>query len=119
MIIGLPVNANNLEEGISASYGRAPFYYIYDSQTKEGHFVDNKAAGDVGGVGVKSAQLIIDQKVEALITPRLGDQAAQVLEGAEIGLYKSQGTDIMENIEAVLASELEKLTEIHPGHHGN
>lgn len=119
MILGLPVNTNNLEGGISSSYGRAPFYYIYDSITKEGNFVANMAAGDVGGVGVKAAQLIIDQQVEVLITPRLGDQAAQVLEGAGIAFYKSQGEDIEENIEAFLASKLEKLTEIHPGHHGN
>lgn len=118
MIIGLPVNTDNLEKGVSPSYGRAPFYYIYDSETKEGKFVDNPAATEAGGVGIKAAQLIIDLKVDTLITPRLGDHAAQVLNEAEVELYKSEGDNIMENIEACLEGKLEKLTEIHAGLHG-
>ena len=119
MKIAIPVNDKDLKSGVSASYGRAPYYYIYDGELKEGIFVENLAASDSGGVGIKAAQVLVDNNVEVLLTPRLGDHAAAVLQKSEIAIHKTSGEDIEENLEAFLEGKLESLNEIHAGFHRN
>ena len=41
MRIAVPVEEN--EKDICPSFGRTPLFYIYDTDTKEGHFIDNDA----------------------------------------------------------------------------
>ncbi|NLY36774.1 MAG: dinitrogenase iron-molybdenum cofactor biosynthesis protein [Tissierellia bacterium] len=119
MKIAIPVNDNNLKSGVCASYGRAPYYYIYDQELNEGVFIENLAASDSGGVGIKAAQILIDYAVKVLLTPRLGDHAAAVLNKADIAIHKSSGEGIEENLEAFLQGKLQPLSEIHAGLHGN
>ena len=82
--------------------------------------MDNSAAAGLGGAGIKTAQNIADLKVHALITPRLGENAAEVLKAAGIAIYRSQSENVLENIEAMLSGKLPLLSQIHKGfhHHG-
>ncbi|NMA93145.1 MAG: dinitrogenase iron-molybdenum cofactor biosynthesis protein [Clostridiales bacterium] len=117
MKIVIPVDEKTLDSGVCASFGRAPYFLIYDMETKENNFIDNPAAKSTGGAGIKAAQLIIDNGAKALLTPRLGQNAAEVLEAAEIKLYKSIDAPAGKNIEAFVAGELPVLKEIHAGFH--
>lgn len=119
MKIAIPVDQSNIETTISTSFGRAPFYLIYDTKDNSSTFITNTAAMASGGAGIKAAQLIVDQDVKALITPRLGDNAAKVLMQSNISLYKSSVASAKASIDALIAGTLEKLTHIHPGHHGS
>lgn len=119
MKIAIPVSDNNLKSSVSSSYGRAPYYYIYDKELEEGVFIENSAASGSSGVGIKAAQILVDQKVDVLLTPRLGDHAASVLRKSEIDLYKTEGENLEENLQAFLAGKLQSLSEIHAGLHGN
>ncbi|HZK09716.1 MAG TPA: NifB/NifX family molybdenum-iron cluster-binding protein [Clostridia bacterium] len=119
MKIAIPVDKNNLETNVSGTYGRAAYYYIYDKETKEAVFVENTAASGSSGVGIKAAQILIDNGVNVLLTPRLGDNAADVLQKAKIAFYKTQGDNLEENLQAFLEGKLEQLSEIHAGLHGN
>ncbi|HHX92221.1 MAG TPA: dinitrogenase iron-molybdenum cofactor biosynthesis protein [Clostridiales bacterium] len=118
MIIAIPTDNNVFETDVSASFGRAPYYLIYDTETKESTFVDNSAAMMAGGAGVKAAQLVVDSKAEVLLTPRCGENAADVILAANIRMHKTLHKTAGENIEAFLAGELPHLDEIHAGHHG-
>lgn len=73
-----------------------------------------------GGAGIKAAQLIVDENVQAVLTPRCGENAAQVLQAAGIALYKTNGTSLEENIRSFVQGELLLLDKIHAGlsHHG-
>jgi len=65
-------------------------FLIYDTETKESIFLDNGAAASTGGAGIKAAQTIVDNKVNALLTPRCGENAANVLKSADIKIYKQR-----------------------------
>lgn len=108
-----------MDSGVCLSFGRAPYYLIYDTSTKSSKFVINTAAESQGGAGIKAAQLIVDNGVEALITPRCGKNAADVLEAADIKLYNIKNESIEDNINAFVAKELPLLDEIHAGYHKN
>lgn len=119
MRIAIPVDEKNLTSNVSASFGRTPYYLIYDSDTKDATFVVNSAAASAGGAGIKAAQLVIDNKADVLLAPRCGLNAADVLKAADINLYKSTSESAQANIDAFVAGKLSLLEDIHPGYHGN
>jgi len=119
MKIAIPVDDNSLETNVCISFGRAPYFLISNTVTKESEFLDNSAAASQGGAGIRAAQVIADNGVRALITPRCGENAEEVLRNAEVLVYKSIEGSINENIDAFIADKLSLLNEFHPGLHGH
>lgn len=117
MRIAIPTDDKNLDSNVCPSFGRAPYFLIYDVESKESVFLDNSAAASAGGAGIKAAQMIADNKANVLITPRLGENAADVLKSAEIKIYKATDGSVKENIDAFVANKLSILEEIHAGFH--
>jgi predicted Fe-Mo cluster-binding NifX family protein len=118
MKIAIPVDDKTMESNICISFGRTPYFLIYDTKTKESVFVDNSAAVSQGGAGIKAAQIIVDSQVGALITPRCGENAAEVIQVAKIQIYKSKNNSIKDNIDAIENGKLSLLEDIHAGFHG-
>jgi len=118
MKIAIPVDDKSLETTVCLSFGRTPYFLIYDTRSKEIVFLDNSAAASQGGAGIKAAQTIVDNGVSALLTPRCGENAAKVFEAANIKMYKTTGDSVKENIEAFEEMKLSLLEDIHPGFHG-
>lgn len=119
MKIVLPVDEKDMATNVCVSFGRAPYFLVYDTETKESVFIDNSAAASTGGAGIKAAQTIVDSKADALLTPRCGENAANVLKAADIKIYKTANAPTKENIEAFIAGKLSLLNEIHAGFHGH
>lgn len=118
MKIAIPVSREDMETNVNVSFGRTPFFMVYHTETKETTFIENTAANSPGGAGIKAAQLVVDSKVDAILTPRCGKNATEVINGAKIKMYKTEKTSAKENIDAFVAGELSLLDEIHPGHGG-
>lgn len=119
MKIAIPVDCNSPKAKVNDSFGRAPYYQVHDTETGEDTFVANPAAASAGGAGVRAAQTVVDQKVDVLLAPRCGQNAAEVILAAGIRLYKTEGDSIETNLEAFLAGKLAALDEIHAGLHGH
>ncbi|HPE16412.1 MAG TPA: NifB/NifX family molybdenum-iron cluster-binding protein [Oscillospiraceae bacterium] len=118
MKIVVPVDENKLESSVCFSFGRAPYFLIYDTEAKTGRFLSNAAAASQGGAGIKAAQAVVDSGATALLTPRCGENAAAVLKAADVKLYQTAAGSAMENVTAFLAGKLPPLGEIHAGFHG-
>ena len=118
MKIAIPVQEKSMETNVSESFGRSTYFLIYDVDSKESKFIDNEAMNSQGGAGIKAAQTIVDSNVNILIVPQCGENAAEVLNAANIKLYKTINNSIEENINAFKNNELSVLEEIHKGHHG-
>ena len=119
MKIAIPVDEKTLESNVCVSFGRTPYFLIYDVETKESIFIDNSAAASTGGAGIKAAQIIVDNKADVLLTPRLGENAAEVLKPAEIKNYKTITGSAKDNIDAFIDGKLPLLDEFHAGFHGH
>jgi predicted Fe-Mo cluster-binding NifX family protein len=119
MLIAIPLNEMNNEDGICPSFGRAPYYLIYETDSKINTFIENTAANSQGGAGIKAAQLLIDRKIDVLITPRCGENAAEALKSAGVHIFKSVGDSVNENIASYLNSDLDFLDHFHGGFHGH
>lgn len=119
MKIAIPVEDKSINSKVCISFGRTPYFLIYDTDTDASVFIDNSAAASQGGAGIKAAQAILDEGVAALITPRCGENAAAVLKPANIVLYKTINDSVKDNIEAFNKGLLVLLSEIHAGFHNH
>ena len=119
MKIAMPVDDRSMETSISQHFGRAPYFLIYDTESKESIFLDNSAAASQGGAGIKAAQTIVDNKVGALLAPRCGENAAEVINKANIKMFKAINDSIKVNIDALNAGKLSLLEDIHAGFHNH
>lgn len=119
MRIAIPVDEKNIRSNVCVSFGRTTYFLFYDTQTKESVFIDNSAAASTGGAGIKAAQAIVDNKINVLLTPRCGKNAADVLKAADIKIFKTTNASVEENIEDYIAGNLHLLEEVHAGFHGH
>lgn len=119
MKIAIPIDERGLESSVCISFGRAPFFLIYDLDTKESVFLDNSAAASTGGAGIKAAQIIVDSKASALLTPRCGENAVDVLKAAGVKIYKTATGSVKDNLDAFIDGKLTLLDDIHAGFHGH
>lgn len=119
MKIAIPVDNASMDTSICISFGRTPYFLIYDTESKDGKFLDNSAAASQGGAGIKAAQMIVDNQAEVLLTPRCGENAAEVFHAAKIKIYQTKGNLLKNNIQAFENGELSLLDDIHPGFHNH
>ena len=117
MRIALPIEENETE--ICPSFGRTPMFMICDTETQQTTILDNSGIQAQGGAGIKAAQVMVDEKVDVLLAPRCGENAAKVLSASGIKLYQTEGVNAISNIQSFIAGELSELTDIHPGFHGH
>jgi predicted Fe-Mo cluster-binding NifX family protein len=119
MKIAIPADDRSMESSVCQSFGRTPYFLIYDTETKKSIFLENGAASSQGGAGIKAAQTLVDNKVSAVLTPRCGENAAEVIKAANIKIYKTAYESIKANIDAFNKEELVMLTDIHAGFHNH
>jgi len=118
MKIAMPVDEKVVNPKINNTFGRTPYFAIYETETKEFNFIDNSGNASQGGAGIKAAQEIVNANVDAVIVPQCGENAAKVLRSANINIYKMINDNIIENVEALKNGKLEILDKIHSGYHG-
>lgn len=120
MKVAIPVDERSLESEVCFSFGRTPLFLVYDIDTKESLFLDNSAIATTAGAGIQASQTIVDAGVEAMLTPRLGENAADVLKAGDIKIYKTdKDHNAIENINLYIEGKLPILDNIHPGFHGH
>ena len=104
MIIAVPAENQSLDSAICQSFGRAPFFCIYDTESESSRFIDNSAKEASGGAGIEAAQLLVDQNVDALITYRIGENAPHPQGGTP--LLKAVNLSIADNVANFLEASL-------------
>ena len=114
MKIALPISDKSADAEIYDSFGRAPFYLIYSTSTKETEFLDHRAVVSQGGAGVRAAQVLADNGVRVIISPQCGENAEKILRNSEVLIYQSVSGSIQENIEAYQQNQLHLLSEFKP-----
>ena len=94
MKIAIPVDDS--KEKVCVSFARAPYFLFEEDGVVT--LLENEAAQAQGGAGLKAAQFLVDQNADVLITVRCGENAAKVLQMADMVVYKSQGENALEQI---------------------
>jgi len=94
MKIAISSTGGDLKSEIDARFGRCPYFLIVEIEDKEIKgikAIENTAAGQMGGAGITAAEIVANEKVDAVITANLGPRALSVFEQFEIKIYQGQG----------------------------
>ena len=109
MKVAVSSTAPGLQAQLSPIFGRCQCFVIVDTVTQEVETLENPALSASGGAGVQSAQYLVQQGVEAVISGNMGPNAASVFAAAGIGVYAAAGTTVAQAIVALDAGALAPL----------
>ncbi len=70
MKIGIPGDESDITSEVCISFGRTPYFIVFDTETNNIDVIDNSEAASSGGAGIKAAQNLVDEKIDVLLTPR-------------------------------------------------
>jgi predicted Fe-Mo cluster-binding NifX family protein len=113
MKIAISSMGENLESEVDAKFGRCPYFLIAeieDGEAKNVKVIENTAAGQMGGAGITAAEIVANEKVDAVITANLGPRALSVFGQLGIKAYQGQGI-IKDVIQKFIKGELTEITD--------
>ncbi len=85
MKIAIPVSEKKSNGEIDRRFGRAPFFAIFDAETREFAYVENtQNLNSAQGAGIQSAENIVKAGAEVLLTSSCGPKAFKVLAASDV-----------------------------------
>ncbi len=111
MKIAITTSGENLDNNIDVRFGRTKGFIIYETDDDSFKFIDNTQNLEaVQGAGIQSAQNVVNEDVEAVITGHCGPKAFKVLSLAQVKIYTITEGSIKEIIEKFKNNELTEAT---------
>jgi predicted Fe-Mo cluster-binding NifX family protein len=110
MKIVVSSNGADLDGPSSQRFGRCSMFVFVESDTMEIEAVANPGADASGGAGIEAARFVADAGVQCVLTGRVGPNALEVLEAAQIPIYLFGGGSVREAVEGFKAGTLELLS---------
>ena len=108
MKIVISATGRNKESKINTTFGRAPFFLIVDTKTKELKVIENTARDRPNGVGITAVNTVEKEGIDAVITADIGPLAFEIFEQGGVKIYKAEG----KINDAIRLFEEGKLSEI-------
>ena len=79
MKIAISSTGQDLDSEVDPHFGRCPYFLVVDPETEEFQLLANEGATMYEGAGIKAAQGVDREGVDAVITGSLGPNATHVL----------------------------------------
>ncbi|WP_035589020.1 NifB/NifX family molybdenum-iron cluster-binding protein [Hippea jasoniae] len=107
MKVLLTARGDNLDAKMDERFGRADYFIVYDTDSKEFEAIKNPHINDQGGVGISVAKFVLQKGVDAVVSGSYGPNALDVLRTGDLKLYSTKGGSVKENIELLEEGKLE------------
>ena len=108
MKIIITANSDKIDQPFNPRFGRAEYFILVDSDTREWEAFSNPAADARGGAGPQAVQFIDRKKPEVVISGRYGPSAFTALEAAGIKAYLASSGTVSEVLQQFLDGQLEQ-----------
>lgn len=118
MKIGISAKGTTLDSLLDERFGRCEYFLIYNSNNEQINTLENRGQTAAGGAGIKAAQQLIDEKVDAIITGHLGPNAYGLIDKAGIKAYQCNRMLMSSAIHKLENNELSEIKEAGSAHHG-
>ncbi|HHE76561.1 MAG TPA: dinitrogenase iron-molybdenum cofactor biosynthesis protein [Candidatus Parcubacteria bacterium] len=108
----------DLNSLVDLRFGRCLYFIFVDSEDEDKiDVVPNKGIEAARGAGIQSAQTVIDQGAEAVISGNMGPNSFMVLTSSRIKIFQTlPGLTVKEAIEAFRNNNLPEITQpVGPG----
>jgi predicted Fe-Mo cluster-binding NifX family protein len=87
-----------IEADLDPLFGRAPFFLFVDPSTLDFEALENPHVEVPHGAGIQAAQFVAEKRPAAILTGRVGPNAARVLESAGIRVIPTEASSVREAI---------------------
>jgi predicted Fe-Mo cluster-binding NifX family protein len=78
MIIAIAADKNQMKTNVGPHFGRCNWFYIYNTEIREGVFIENEVRNMEEKAGCSAAELLIGKKINMVIAGRFGSKVADV-----------------------------------------
>jgi len=112
---------SDLSSQVDPRFGRCAYFIFYDTDNDKFEVVQNTNAMGASGVGIQSAQLVINKGAQVVITGNVGPNAFGVFSSARIDIISGvAGITVKEAVEKFKKGELKNTAgnPTVPGHFG-
>jgi len=104
-------SSNGLSSSIDPRFGRAPYFVIVDTESKEVQVIDNKQAVESAhGAGTAAARRVADAGAQAVITGNIGSKALEALQVAGVDVYLTYAGTVDRTVERLKSGRLQQAT---------
>jgi predicted Fe-Mo cluster-binding NifX family protein len=112
MKIVISAAGRDKESNIDPTFGRARFFLIVDTKSKEVKVIENKAIDRPNGVGITAVNTVEKEGIDAVITAEIGPLAFETFEQSGVKVYKAEGriNDAIQHFKEGKLSEITKAT---------
>lgn len=111
MKIAFSSNGKDENSMLDDRFGRCEYFLIYDTDKKEFNCISNDGNSASGGAGIAASNQIVNEKVDAIVSGRLGPNALEIISKAKIKVYTCGEMDIKTALEKFENSELEEIED--------
>ena len=119
MKIAITTTSPDITAEIDPRFGRGANFLIADLDTQDWHAVPNPGVSASGGAGIRAAQFICDQQVDAVISGDFGPNAYDALKQAGVSMYLfGSSRTVQEALENYKSGQMEALTAPVGGRRG-
>ncbi|MBN2807352.1 MAG: NifB/NifX family molybdenum-iron cluster-binding protein [Prolixibacteraceae bacterium] len=94
----ITAHEGNTQSPFDHRFGRAHWFCIYDNEKDETSFLQNQNIDAQGGAGSKSAELLVEMKVDKVISGHFGPKAKDLLDRFEIQMIEMSDEATVQDI---------------------
>jgi len=105
----IPSDSANLDGQVYYRFASAPYFILYDFAESKMTAIQNPYASQVRGMGITVAQMLLQQKIDAVIAGGIGPQSFDTFYLAKIKIYGPVTGSVRT---AIINYQLEKLPEL-------
>ncbi|HPN39322.1 MAG TPA: NifB/NifX family molybdenum-iron cluster-binding protein [Melioribacteraceae bacterium] len=99
----------SIESLLSRQFGRSNFFIFYDTNLNTYSILPNPICNSVGGAGIQTAQFIISQNVDVVVSGKIGDNAVRFLKLANINIITDCSGKVKEIIPNLRLDNINKI----------
>jgi len=110
--IAIAANSPSTEGLVASRFARAPYFAIYSQADMSFSFLKNQAVNASSGASVEAAKLLLEQDIDYVLVPKLGNKAFDALEAMNIEAYEFQ--DQPSVLDALYSFFEQQLPKINP-----
>jgi len=116
--IVVPSDSPNLNGAVFYRFASSPYFILYDFNKSEMAVIENPYAAQVRGMGITVAQMLIEQKIDAVIVSAIGPQSFDSFYLAKVKVYGPVTGAVRDAIRKYQSDKLPELKEANLGGYG-
>jgi predicted Fe-Mo cluster-binding NifX family protein len=98
MKLAIALKENDYNSSVDERFGRAPFFIIIDSDTKEFEIIENEAKDEATGAGLKAVKNLLKYEIDIIIAGEIGPKAGELIYDLEILTFKFKDLEKVDEI---------------------